>query len=144
LRAGSAALCSSGRLDFAAGWGDPFGEMTLSPAHAPRRSLLSSASTGLASLLAHGCLMLPFLLLDPASHPQLRPGAIPVELVTEPPLQKEPAAPIETPVREGPPNDIFGAQAEPLARRGSRLKRGAEQKRLAPQIGLRCPSTRGR
>ena len=82
--------------NLAANHGDRFSGTAREPAAATRDRRCRLAKIAAASMLAHGCLVLAFVLLDQALNPSEAARVIPVELVMEPaPLEKRPAAPGE-------------------------------------------------
>ncbi|MGH6796669.1 MAG: energy transducer TonB [Methylocella sp.] len=89
----------------------------------------------LASLLAHGCLVLAFVLLDEAPHPSGQGRKIPVEIVTKLPApHRGPADPInashEEIAHEGSPEDGIAKIAG-----GSSASPVGTKQQLAPQSG---------
>ena len=87
---------SSKEQNLAADRGDRFSGTAPKPAAAARDRRYRLAKITAASVLAHGCLVLAFALLDEAPNPSGPAREIPVEVVTEPaPPEKRPAAPGE-------------------------------------------------
>jgi TonB family protein len=73
--------------------GDRFSGTAPKPVAAARDRRCRLAKITAASVLAHGCLLLAFVLLDGAPNPSVRAREIPVEVVTESaPPEKRPAA----------------------------------------------------
>ena len=88
--------CSGKERNLAAGRADRFSGTAQKPAAAARDLRRRLAKITAASVLAHGCLVLAFVLFDEAHNPSGPAREIPVEVVTEPaPAEKRPAAPGE-------------------------------------------------
>jgi len=88
---------------------DQFFGMAPTPAAAARRRFFAKALA--ASLVAHGCLVLAFVLLDQATHPSGSAREIPVKVVTEPPPPAQrPAAP-EAGEKPAAPKEAAQAQS---------------------------------
>ena len=86
---------SSKKRNLAADRGDRFSRPPKPEAAAPDRRCWNAKITA-ASVLAHGCLLLAFVLLDEGPNPSVPALEIPVEVVTEPASpEKRPAAQAE-------------------------------------------------
>jgi periplasmic protein TonB len=84
---------SSKERNLAPDRGDRFSGTAPKPEAAARDRRCRLAKITAASVLAHGCLLLAFVLLDEASNPSVTAREIPVEVVTESaPPEKRPAA----------------------------------------------------
>jgi periplasmic protein TonB len=106
---------SSNERKLAADRGDGFSGTAPKPAAAARRRRCRLAKIAAASVLAHGCLLLAFVLVDEAPNLSGPAGEIPVDVVTEPaPPEIRPAAPGEAtqaPSRE--PRQMPETEANP-------------------------------
>jgi hypothetical protein len=106
---------SSKEQNLALDRGDRFSGAAPRPAAAARDRRCRLAKITVASVLAHGCLLLAFVLLDEAPIPSGPARGIPVEVVTEPPPpEKRPAAPGEaTPGPSSEPRQMLETEANP-------------------------------
>ncbi|MGH6812113.1 MAG: energy transducer TonB [Methylocella sp.] len=133
MRTDSGAQRGRGQQNFAGGHGGRFNETAGNSASQSERRFF--AKIVLASLLAHGCLVLVFLFLDAASGLPRQTRKIPVELVTKLPAPyRGPADPIKTShkeiAREGSPEAGIARIAG-----GSGPQTLGTKQRLAPQSG---------
>lgn len=125
----------SGQQNLAAAAGRGGGFTGAVPSRAAGASISghSIAKAALASLLAHGCVLLVFILLDPARNPPARPREIPVELAMEPAASQErPAARIETSDKQDARNGSPEARTKKIARGGARQTGHAEHRPAPP------------
>ncbi|MDQ6703758.1 MAG: energy transducer TonB [Pseudomonadota bacterium] len=106
---------SSKERNLAADRGDRFSGAARKPAAAARDRRCRLAKITAASVLAHGCLVLAFVLPDEARNPPGAAREIPVEVVTEPALlETRPVAPGEaTQARSREPRQMPETEANP-------------------------------
>jgi hypothetical protein len=112
---------SSKERNLAPGRGDGFSGTAPKPAAAARDRRRRLAKITAASVLAHGCLLLAFVLVDEAPNHSGPAREIPVDVVTEPaPPEIRPAAPEEAtqaPSREPRQMPETEANPKPATRR---------------------------
>jgi TonB family protein len=115
LSAHSEPELSSKEQNLALDRGDRFSGAAPRPAAAARDRRCRLAKITVASVLAHGCLLLAFVLLDEAPIPSGPARGIPVEVVTEPaPPEKRPGAPREaTQAPSSGPRQMLETEANP-------------------------------
>jgi TonB family protein len=115
LSAHSEPELSSKEQNFALDRDDRFSGAAPRPAASAPDRRCHLAKITVASVLAHGCLLLAFVLLDEAPIPSRPARGIPIEVVTEPaPPEKRPAAPGEaTQAPSSEPRQMLETEANP-------------------------------
>ena len=135
MRTDSEPELSSKEQNLALDRGDRFSGAAPRPVAAARDRRCRLAKITVASVLAHGCLLLAFALLDEAPIPSGPAREIPVELVTDPaPPEKRPAAPGEAtqaPSRE--PRQMPETEANPKSPNEAMSGPNPAAKPAAPQ-----------